>query len=53
MRDPPRCPAGANRSIASGTTALTDGLTASLLASAAEIVAAIALMMWKPDTRVA
>ncbi len=50
---PAPLPGGANCSLASGTTALTDGLACSLLASAAEIVAAIALMMWKPDTRVA
>ena len=37
----------------SGTTAWTAGLRCSLLASAEEIVAAIALMMWKLRTCVA
>lgn len=37
----------------SGTTALTAGLAASVLACAEEIVAAIASMMWKLFTRLA
>src|SRR3984893_7551043 len=43
-------PSGANRRMVSGTTALIAGLARSLVISAVEIGADIALMIWKPST---